>query len=145
MCLGKKEMDIGCCYVIPRNISSKSDPGKNNCMNYQISLWVLFGVLLITYSFVRKKQNKKLNAGLWILMILILIGQVYLPRQLFGKWNSISNLNDKKIIEIILRPSAPNWKVNLVGKDFLILDKNHIDTLIQLLQKTEAFSQHTPR
>jgi hypothetical protein len=108
-------------------------------MNYQIALWVLFVVLLICYSIVRKRQNKKLNAVLWILMILIFIGQVFLPRQLFGKWNSISNLRNKKIVEIILRPSEPHWEVNLVSKDFLISDTNHIDTLIQMLQKAEVY------
>ena len=108
-------------------------------MNYQTVLWILFGILLITFSIVRKKRNKKLNTTLWILMIFIFLGQTFLPRQLFGKWNSISKLDGKKITEILLQPSEPNWEVNLVGKDFLISNKKQIDTITAMLQKAEVY------
>ena len=108
-------------------------------MNYQTGLWNLFGILLITFSIVRKKRNKKLNTTLWILMIFIFVGQTFLPRQLFGNWNSISKLDGKKITEILLQPSEPNWEVNLVGKDFLIFNKKQIDTITGMLQKAEVY------
>jgi hypothetical protein len=115
-------------------------------MSYQIVLWLLFGVLLITFSIVRKKRNKILNVTLWALMIFILFGQTFLPRQLFGKWNSISKISNKNITEIHLKPSEPNWEVNLVGKDFIISNKKQIDTIINLLQNVEVyFPEHPSR
>ena len=113
-------------------------------MSYHTILWILFVLLLITFSIVKKKRNKKLNATLWALMIIIFLGQMFLPRQLFGKWNSISKLNGKNITAILLQPSKPNWEVNLTGKDFVISDKNQIDTLINLLQKVELYSPGHP-
>jgi len=108
-------------------------------MNYQTVLWVLFGVLLITFSIVRKKRNKKLNVTLFALMIFIMLGPTFMPRQLFGKWNSISKLEGKKITAILLQPSEPNWEVNLVGKDFLISNKKQIDAIAAMLQKAEVY------
>ena len=108
-------------------------------MSYQIVLWLLFGLLLITFSIVRKKGNKRLNVTLWALMLLILFGQIILPRQLFGKWNSISKIDNKNITEILLQPSEPNWEVNLASKNFIITNKNQIDTIINLLQNVEAY------
>jgi hypothetical protein len=108
-------------------------------MSYHIVLWLLFCVLLITFSIVRKKRNKRLNAILWALIIIVFIGQTFFPRQLFGKWNSISKLNGKKITEILLQPSEPNWEVNLAGKDFIISNKKQIDTIINLLQNVEVY------
>lgn len=113
-------------------------------MSYHIVLWLLFGVLLITFSIVRKKRNKRLNLILWALMLLILVGQTFLPRQLFRKWNSISNLDDKSITEILLQPSEPNWEVNLAGKDLIISNKKQIDTIINLLQNAEVYSPGHP-
>ena len=108
-------------------------------MSYHIFLWLLFGGVLITFSIVRKRRNKRLNVTLWALMLLILFAQTFLPRQLFGKWNSILKFEDKNIIEIHLQPSEPNWEVNLVGKDFFILNKKQIDTLIDLLKNVEVY------
>jgi hypothetical protein len=108
-------------------------------MSYQTVLWILFGALLITFLIVRKKKNKRLNTTLWSLVILVFIGQTFLPRQLFGEWNSISKFDDKKIIKILLQPSEPNWKINLVGKNFIISDNNQIDTLTSLLKKVEVY------
>jgi len=108
-------------------------------MNYQTFLWILFVVLLITLSIVRSKRSRKLNATLFALLIVISLGPIFLPRQLWGKWNSISNLDNKIITEIILRPSTPDWEVNLVDKDTSIHDNKQIDSLIYLLQNTEVY------
>ena len=107
-------------------------------MTYHTVLWFLFGALLITSSIVRKWKNKKLNITLGVLMVLIFIGQ-FLPRQLWGKWNSISKLEGKNISKIVLRPSEPDWKVNLTGTDFPISNQKQIDTIIDLLQNVEVY------
>lgn len=107
-------------------------------MSYQTLLWLLFVILFITLSIVRKWRNKKLNISIIALLVLIFIGQ-FLPRQLLGKWNAISNVEAKNITEIHLQPSEPNWQVNLTSKDFIISDKKQIETIINLLQSTEIY------
>ena len=113
-------------------------------MSYHIILWLLFVVLLITFSIVKKRKNKRLNVILWASMLIILAGQIFLPRQLFGKWNSISKIGNKNITEILLQPSEPNWEVNLTGKDFVIYNKKQIDTIINFLQNAEVFFPEHP-
>ena len=113
-------------------------------MNYQTVLWILFGVLLITLQIVRKRNNKRLNTILWSLLVLIFLGQELLPRQFFGKWNSISRLNGKKVTKILLYPSQPNWEVNLTGKEFVISDVNQIGILTNLLENVEVYSPGHP-
>ena len=107
-------------------------------MTYHTVLWFLFGALLVTFAIVRKCNNKKLNVTLGVLMGLIFIGQ-FLPRQLWGKWNAISKVEGKSLSKILLRPSAPDWKVNLTGKDFIISNQKQIDTIINLLQNVEVY------
>ena len=107
-------------------------------MTYHTVLWFLFGALLVTSAIVRKWNNKKLNVTLGVLMVLIFIGQ-FLPRQLWGKWNAISKLDAKNISKILLRPSEPDWKVNLTGKDFILSNQKQIDTIINLLQNVEVY------
>ncbi len=113
-------------------------------MNYQTFLWILSIGLLIAFAIAKKKGNKNLNSILFSLLLIIFFGQMLLPRQIFGKWNLISKLNGKIISKIILRPSEPNWQVNLVDKDFFIFERNQIDTLTYLLQKVEIYSASHP-
>lgn len=109
-------------------------------MNYQnIIQFFIFIAIFIFLSIAGKKLNKKVKSGLKVLAISVFFLPNLLPRQFFGRWNSISNLNGKITSEIHLQPSLPNWKVNLVGKDFIISDKQQIDTITQLLRKTHIY------
>lgn len=112
-------------------------------MSYHTVLWFLFVALLVTFLIVRKWNKKKLNGTLGVLMGLIFIGQ-FLPRQLWGKWNAISKVEGKSISKILLRPSAPDWKVNLTGKDFIISNQTQIDSIIDLLHNVEVYSPGHP-
>lgn len=113
-------------------------------MNYQNIQFFIFGAIVIFLSIAGKKLNKKLNTGLVALAIIILFLPSFLPRQFFGRWNAISDLDGKVISEIRLQPSLPNWKVNLVGRDFIISDKQQIDTITQFLRKTHVFFPNHP-
>jgi hypothetical protein len=88
--------------------------------------------------------NKKLKTIIICLAILVFITPILLPRQLFGKWNAISKLDEKNITGILLKPSEPNWNVNLVSHSFLISDKDEIHTLVRLLQKSEVYFPSHP-
>jgi hypothetical protein len=83
-------------------------------------------------------RNIKLNTTIVILIVLTFVIN-FLPRQLLGKWNAISNLESGNISEIHIKPSKPNWEVNLTGKDFIISDKKQIETIINLLRSTEIY------
>jgi hypothetical protein len=67
-----------------------------------------------------------------------------MPRQIFGRWNAISRLNDKVVAAIHLQPSLPDWKVNLTGRDFIISNRQQIDTIMQLLRTAEVYSASHP-
>jgi len=97
-------------------------------------------VILLIISFVTRKRGKKgLSACIFSLAIIIWFGPFLLKRQIFGTWNAISFLGDAPVTRIVLRPSVPNWEVNLTGHDFSIVDKPQIDSLIHLLQKVEVY------
>lgn len=68
----------------------------------------------------------------------------FLPIQFFGRWNSIAKLNGQVISSIQLQPSLPDYKANLTGKDFIILNKKQIDTIVQLLRKTNMYFPSHP-
>jgi hypothetical protein len=113
-------------------------------MSYTLALWILFILLLITYSIVRKRKNRTLNVVLFFLLIGILLTEMVLPGRIWGKWNAISSLGNKEVREIVLRPSAPGWKVNLVGKNYIITDKKQIDSLLHLFKKVEVYFPNHP-
>lgn len=110
-------------------------------MDLPIILWFLGLAIMLLHNILPKKIKTVLVA---IFIIIILLS--LLPRQWFGKWNSISTLNNKEVSEIHLLPSEPNWKVNLIGRDFIITNKKQIDSITQLLRKTEVrFTGHRYR
>jgi hypothetical protein len=113
-------------------------------MSYQIIPLFLFIAIGVFLSIAGKKLNKKVNWTLTALGIIIFFLLPFLPRQLFGRWNSISRLDGKVISEIHLLPSEPNWKVNLVGNVFILSDKKQIDTITQLLRKTTLYFPSHP-
>lgn len=69
---------------------------------------------------------------------------IFLSRELFGRRNSIPELDGKVISEIHLQPSLPNWKVNLVSRDLVVSGKQQIDTITQLLRKTMSYTPNHP-
>ncbi len=113
-------------------------------MNYQNVLFFLFFATFSFLAIAGKKLNKKIKWRLTALAIFFLFLPQFLPRQFFGRWNSISKLDDKVISEIHLQPSLPDWKVNLVGRDFIISTKPQIDTITQLLRKVNVYSPTHP-
>jgi hypothetical protein len=113
-------------------------------MNYQIAQFFLYAAILVLIGIAGKRLNKRVRTGFIVLAIILLLVPVFLPRQLFGRWNSISALDGKVIAEIRLQPSLPNWKVNLVRRDFIITDKQQIDTITQLLRKTHIYTPSHP-
>lgn len=108
-------------------------------MNYQTVLWVLFVLLLIILSIFGKKASKGFKISIGALMVIIFLVPMILPRQIFGKWNSISKLTGKTIAKILLQPSDSKYDVNLVASDKIIYDKNQIDTLTHFLQNSEVY------
>jgi hypothetical protein len=58
---------------------------------------------MIFLAIAGKKLNKKVKRGLAALAIFFLFLPQLLPRQIFGRWNSISKLDDKVPATIIAR------------------------------------------
>jgi hypothetical protein len=108
-------------------------------MNYHTIQFILCALSFITYLIVQKTAGKRINFILIALAVFIFLGPMFLPRQLFGKWNAIQGLNNKVITTILLRPAEPDWKVNLTNKDFIISNPKEIDTIKQMLQKAEVY------
>ncbi len=100
-------------------------------------LAILF--VLFIFSKARNKRILILAAGL------ILFAPLILPRQLWGKWDSIKMLRGKEISKILLRPSEPDWEVNLTDSPVLINDSNKINKIIDYLRKTEVYFPNHPR
>lgn len=115
-------------------------------MNFYPLIWMLYIAVVITcYRIDRrlKKRNIKLRLTK-VALLAIAFSLAFMPRKIFGRWNSISSMDDKVVSTILLRPSAPDWKVNLTGKDLIITDKQQIDTIVQFLRQAEAYSPSHP-
>jgi hypothetical protein len=109
-------------------------------------LFFYFGLLLIIISFFIRKDKKRIGRLVKLLAVVFILAPFILPKQLFGEWNSIKSLKGKQIVSIILKPSLPDWKVNLTDSDLVITDKSALDTLTKLLSKTQAyFPKHAIR
>lgn len=108
-------------------------------MSYHTLFTLLFIAVWIIRTWIGKEVSKKVKLALNVLAISFLIIP-FLPRQIFGKWNAISLLNNKEISQIRLQLTEPNWKANLVGHDLFILNKQQIDTITWLLRKVDIYS-----
>lgn len=113
-------------------------------MNYLKIHFFLFFAVMIFLTIAGKRLNKKVERNILVMAILFLFLPIYLPRQIFGRWNSMSNLDDKVISEIHLQPSLPDWKVNLVGRDLIISSKPQIDTITRLLRNANVYFPSHP-
>ena len=112
-------------------------------MRYGVVLW-LIGIALFVAASIIPKRKRKIRGAFLIAAPILFLGPWYVPRQLFGKWNSISVLNGKPIAEIQLTPSNPNWKVNLVGSAFVIRNKIQIDSISKLLMRSQVYFPNHP-
>ena len=96
-------------------------------------------ILLIALTLIKRQVSEKTFFKILAICILLLLIPVLLPRKMFGSWNSISSLNEKNISKIILVPSAPNSKINLVSSMQIINNKKEIDSILALLRTTEIY------
>jgi|GEM_PF-1169156 len=113
-------------------------------MSDHIKLWVLLLALVIAYLLGRKIRSTPLNWTLFALVIVAFCSHFFVKGSIWGTWNAIEVLKDKEIIEIQLQPSAPNWKVNLVGRNIRLSDKKDKERITQLLQKVMTYSPSHP-
>jgi hypothetical protein len=98
-----------------------------------------FGIFLMILFFFSKKGSKNskfLIAG----AILMIFSPLYLPRQIFGRWDSIKELKNKKVKKIIIEPSKPEWEVNLTDSILAISNISQIDYIVGLLKNTNIYS-----
>jgi hypothetical protein len=110
-------------------------------MSYNKLIFLIWAILLF-FFILTKARNKRiliLAAGLLLLIPL------FLPRQLWGKWDSIKMLKGKKIRKILLLPSEPDWEVNLTDSPELIKVSNKINKIMDYLRKTEVYFPNHPR
>ena len=115
-------------------------------MNYYPLIWLLYiAILIICYIVDKRNKKKNIKINLVFAALLVIIFSLcFMPRQIFGRWNSISRLNGKVVAAIHLQPSLPDWKVNLTGRDFIISDRQQIDTIVELLRMAEVYSASHP-
>lgn len=105
--------------------------------------FLIGGLFLMLFFFIERKE-KKISRYFFIVAIVVLFAPLYLPRKIFGKWNSLEPLGGKVIKKIILAPSQPEWNVNLTDSSVTILNKTEIDKISNLLKETEVFYPNHP-
>ena len=110
-------------------------------MSYTGLLFLVWAILLV-FLFFSKARNKRI---LILAVGLLLFAPLFLPRQLWGKWDSIKILKGKEISKILLLPSEPEWEVNLTDSIELITDSNKIKQIMDFLRKTEVYFPNHPR
>jgi hypothetical protein len=107
-------------------------------MNFNSWTFYLGIFLMILFFFSKKgsKASKFLIAG----AIFIIFSPLYLPRQIFGRWDSVKELKNKKVKKIIIEPSKPEWEVNLTDSILAISNISQIDSIVGLLKNTNIYS-----
>ena len=111
-----------------------------------IDKWIfVIGILCLTIFFFIRKKKKKISKVLLVVGLLILFAPLYLPRKIFGKWDSIKNLKGKIVNRILLQPSLPDWDVNLTEASLNIDSRNQIDNITALLKETEIYYPNHPK
>ena len=114
-------------------------------LNVNILPWIIFIVAGLLFRFYRKRGNKVLN-GILIGCCILAFITPFLPRQVFGNWSAIKQLDGKEVYKIVIRPSTPDWEVNLTGSELIIQDKSTINILCNSLHKSDLyFAQHPSR
>ncbi len=63
---------------------------------------------------------------------------------MFGKQNATKGLEEKDVTNIILRPSQPEFEVNLIDSPASVFSKDQIDKILNLLSNTEIFFPNHP-
>jgi len=109
-------------------------------MNYNIWLFLVWAVFFAVFIFAGRRYKRVLFIGI----VLILFGPLFLPRQIWGKWDSISMLKGKLISKVLLKPSDSNWDVNLTDSIEVIVDSSKINQLMAYLRKTELYFPSHP-
>jgi hypothetical protein len=112
-------------------------------MKYSLIFWLIW-IGLMLFLILSPKKWINLKKAIIIIMLVAFLAPIILPRQVFGKWNSISKLKGKSVAKILLEPSAPNWQVNLIGTVKTISNKEEIDSLINWLQNTDVYFPSHP-
>lgn len=110
-------------------------------MNYNKFIFLTWAILFVLFI-LSKARNARI---LFLATGLLLFAPLFLPRQLWGKWDSIKMLRGKQISKILLRPSEPDWEVNLTDTLKAINDSNKINQLMDYLRKTDAYFPNHPR
>jgi hypothetical protein len=109
-------------------------------------IFFYFGLLLVIISFFIRKEKKRARWLVTLAALTFIFVPFYLPKQVFGSWNLIKSFKGKQIGAVILKPSSPDWKVNLTDSDFMITNRSALDNLTKLLSKTQAyFPNHSSR
>jgi len=103
-----------------------------------ILIWVM---LFITFIFI----NKKFKWVIFLSITLVLFLPLILPSKIWGKWDSTSALRGKEVSKILLRPSTPDWEVNLTDSPEVVSDRNKINQIVEYLKETELYFPGHPR
>lgn len=104
------------------------------------TIFLITGILLLVIFFSIKNRKKKLLLILPGFGIVFLFAPSFLPNILFGKWDAIKEVENKEIRSIILQPSQPKYKCNLVDTTVKIENKDKVEYLLNLLRNTEIYS-----
>ena len=113
-------------------------------MNIYSWIVIIFLIILILIFALQQKLKKNLFKILFVASILFVLVPRIIPGQLFGNWNALKKLNDKKVTLIILRPSSPGWKVNLTNDVVRIIDSGKIDIIVNLLHNAKFYESSHP-
>ena len=109
-------------------------------MSTDLILWCIGILLFILFSIVKNKRLKWLCFGLGCIILFM----PSLVLKLFGRLNSIKKIEGQTIDFILLRPSEPDWAVNLTDSIFKITDLNQIQKIRKLLEHSEVFTPNHP-
>lgn len=108
-----------------------------------IVLWLIAIVLLVAVRLTKKKHNK-ISRGLYFLVIAFILGPIFLPGWIFGKWNVVKSLGEKPVSYIMFTPSEPGWEVNLTDTPVKVVNKEQVDHILSSLQHIEHYSPSHP-
>jgi hypothetical protein len=104
-----------------------------------IDKWIFYlGMLVFLFMFIANPKGKA-KVVLSVAFILFVFGPLLLPPIIFGKWNSIKELQNKTITKIIIKPYSNSSHINLTDT---ILELNNVEQIVHtryLLENTTIY------
>ncbi len=109
-------------------------------MTLQLIPFIFFIVCAIAFKFSKRKKHQ-----IWFFLAFFFsVGIYFVPSGVWGKWNLLKPLKDKRVTKVIISPIVSDYDVNIVDTLFEISNNLLVDTLTNMFKNVLIYSPAHP-